>query len=108
MRSVWRGCERTIPGRGLVEVTESVRVGWYRFVATFRVRWSGYVTIILLVGLLGGLSMASIAGARRTQSSFATLMARANSSQLFGLTGVYRSEERRVGKECRSRWSPYH
>ena len=23
-------------------------------------------------------------------------------------TKVYRSEERRVGKECRSRWSPYH
>src|SRR5438093_8652228 len=22
--------------------------------------------------------------------------------------GVYRSEERRVGKECRSRWSQYH
>ena len=22
--------------------------------------------------------------------------------------GNYRSEERRVGKECRSRWSPYH
>src|SRR5256885_10456792 len=22
--------------------------------------------------------------------------------------GVVRSEERRVGKECRSRWSPYH
>src|SRR5256885_12917681 len=22
--------------------------------------------------------------------------------------GVTRSEERRVGKECRSRWSPYH
>src|SRR2546425_1316328 len=26
---------------------------------------------------------------------------------LSGRTG-YRSEERRVGKECRSRWSPYH
>src|SRR5256886_6121111 len=25
----------------------------------------------------------------------------------FGLTQL-RSEERRVGKECRSRWSPYH
>ena len=25
----------------------------------------------------------------------------------FGTNG-YRSEERRVGKECRSRWSPYH
>ena len=24
------------------------------------------------------------------------------------LSNVLRSEERRVGKECRSRWSPYH
>ena len=24
------------------------------------------------------------------------------------LPGFFRSEERRVGKECRSRWSPYH
>ena len=28
---------------------------------------------------------------------------------LLGLVcSIYRSEERRVGKECRSRWSPYH
>src|SRR3989440_13020563 len=26
----------------------------------------------------------------------------------FGESLGYRSEERRVGKECRSRWSPYH
>ena len=26
----------------------------------------------------------------------------------FGCTVCHRSEERRVGKECRSRWSPYH
>ena len=26
----------------------------------------------------------------------------------FVLAGNIRSEERRVGKECRSRWSPYH
>ena len=25
-----------------------------------------------------------------------------------GVEGLKRSEERRVGKECRSRWSPYH
>src|SRR3712207_9391591 len=25
-----------------------------------------------------------------------------------GLPAMARSEERRVGKECRSRWSPYH
>ena len=24
------------------------------------------------------------------------------------LSNIARSEERRVGKECRSRWSPYH
>ena len=28
---------------------------------------------------------------------------------VMGLLGaMMRSEERRVGKECRSRWSPYH
>ena len=26
----------------------------------------------------------------------------------FLASGLFRSEERRVGKECRSRWSPYH
>ena len=26
----------------------------------------------------------------------------------FSIQRAYRSEERRVGKECRSRWSPYH
>ena len=26
----------------------------------------------------------------------------------FDFARSYRSEERRVGKECRSRWSPYH
>ena len=26
----------------------------------------------------------------------------------FGIRTPLRSEERRVGKECRSRWSPYH
>ena len=29
-------------------------------------------------------------------------------SMLSGHMHVFRSEERRVGKECRSRWSPYH
>src|SRR5437588_3823956 len=29
-------------------------------------------------------------------------------AESFDLTYAERSEERRVGKECRSRWSPYH
>ena len=27
---------------------------------------------------------------------------------IVGVGAGFRSEERRVGKECRSRWSPYH
>ena len=32
----------------------------------------------------------------------------ANASYLGSYGNAARSEERRVGKECRSRWSPYH
>ena len=28
--------------------------------------------------------------------------------EALAVIGICRSEERRVGKECRSRWSPYH
>ena len=58
----------------------------------------------------------SVVGSIRTKAADPAL-----GSQVFGFLvrdflpahglnqkGVYRSEERRVGKECRSRWSPYH
>ena len=32
----------------------------------------------------------------------------AGKTTIFNLITGVRSEERRVGKECRSRWSPYH
>ena len=57
-------------------------VAWYRFRATFRRRWPGYLAIVLLIGLVGGLAMASIAGARRTQSSYTTFLASTNPSDL--------------------------
>ena len=31
-----------------------------------------------------------------------------SSDEDISIVGAWRSEERRVGKECRSRWSPYH
>ena len=34
-------------------------------------------------------------------------LAQAPDGAIYAATG-HRSEERRVGKECRSRWSPYH
>ena len=38
----------------------------------------------------------------------AILATKVGMTQIFNEDGVLRSEERRVGKECRSRWSPYH
>ena len=38
----------------------------------------------------------------------ATYNGRAEKDDTLRLTRAVRSEERRVGKECRSRWSPYH
>ena len=38
--------------------------------------------------------------------SYRTLASTNKDLQIYALLG--RSEERRVGKECRSRWSPYH
>src|SRR5258708_30616971 len=34
--------------------------------------------------------------------------AKSSQTPVRDLMSLYRSEERRVGKECRSRWSPYH
>jgi hypothetical protein len=64
-------------------------VAWYRFRATFGRRWSGYLTVALLVGLLGGLAMGAVAAGRRTQSAFATYLASTNPSELRMATGAY-------------------
>jgi hypothetical protein len=67
---------------------EIVRLAPYRFRTTFRRRRGGLVALFLLVGLVGGLAMASVAGARRTASSFTTYWASTNPSDLVGETAV--------------------
>jgi len=57
-------------------------VASYRFRATFRRRWPGYLAIFVLIGLVGGMAMASIAGARRTESSYPTFLTGTNPSDL--------------------------
>jgi hypothetical protein len=57
-------------------------VAWYRFAATFRQRWPGYLTIVLLIGLVGGIAMGAVAAARRTQSAFPAYLASSNASNL--------------------------
>ena len=57
-------------------------VAWYRFAATFGRRWGGYLAVVLLIGLIGGIAMASVAAARRTQSSYPAFLASTNPSDL--------------------------
>jgi MacB-like periplasmic core domain/FtsX-like permease family len=58
----------------------ALRISWYRFWATFSHRWGGYLSLVLLIGLVGGLSMGGFAAARRTQASFSTFLASTNPS----------------------------
>jgi hypothetical protein len=60
----------------------STRVGWFWFRANFARRWANYLTIIVLVGSIGGLALGSVAAARRTQSSYNTFLASTNPSDL--------------------------
>jgi hypothetical protein len=71
------------------EMSQLLGFAWYRFRATFGSRWAGYVTVAVLVGLLGGLAMGAVAGGRRSQSAFATFLASTNPSELRMVTGAY-------------------
>jgi hypothetical protein len=83
-------------------MSDIFRVASYHFRATFGRRWGGYVSFMLLIALAGGLSMASLAAARRTDSSFPIYVASTNPSAVqflsgfddpaFGLTSGYNAE----------------
>ena len=47
-------------------------------------------------------------GTERAHFLLETLIDKARRSGAYLPYNATRSEERRVGKECRSRWSPYH
>src|SRR5580692_97783 len=68
---------------------DTLRVARYRFRCTGSERWAGYLALVLLLGLLGGLAMGSVAAARRTQAAFPAYLASTNPSDLTVLTGLY-------------------
>jgi len=67
----------------------TVRVAWYRFRATFHARRAGYLSLAVLLGLVGGLALAAMAAARRTQSSFPDYTASTNPSDIALITGAW-------------------
>ena len=71
-----------------MHAADAFRVAWYRFGRTLRRRWTGYLAITLLLGLVGGLAMGSVAAARRTQGAYGVYLAATNPSDLIVLTGV--------------------
>ncbi len=63
-------------------------LAWYRFRTALRRRGTEYAALVLVVGLVGGLAMGSVAAARRTASSFSVYWASTNPSDLVGGTGI--------------------
>ena len=66
-----------------------LRLADYRLRSTFRRRWGGYLTLILFVGLAGGLAMGSLAAARRTQSSSPQYLQATDPFELSGFTAEF-------------------
>ncbi|HEY2688091.1 MAG TPA: FtsX-like permease family protein [Streptosporangiaceae bacterium] len=60
----------------------AARVGWYRLRATFRRRLGGYLALAVLIALAGGVAMASVIAARRTDASYPKFLASTNPSDL--------------------------
>src|ERR1039458_4582633 len=63
-------------------MVQGLRIAWYRYRATFARQLTGYLTVVLLIGLIGGIGMAAVAAARRTQSSYPQFLASTNPSNL--------------------------
>jgi hypothetical protein len=61
---------------------EVLGVAWFRFRAGWRHRRGGYLSLVLLIGLVGGVAIGAIAAARRTQSSYPAYMRSTNPSDL--------------------------
>ena len=79
------------------------------FVAIELLDWIGQMGSVQPSGiwlLLGGMGLAVLSNAAHWPKNSAT-KAQTNAQSKTDHAEA-RSEERRVGKECRSRWSPYH
>ena len=66
------------------------------------------ITIFLATAILGTTLMGSAAFAAVPVADQATISVVSAETAWTAAEDGTRSEERRVGKECRSRWSPYH
>jgi hypothetical protein len=64
-------------------------VARYRLRGVLRRGRAGYLAIVLITGLLGGVAMGSVAAARRTQSAYPRILAASNPSDMHVDAGAY-------------------
>ncbi|HXQ18400.1 MAG TPA: FtsX-like permease family protein [Acidimicrobiales bacterium] len=63
-------------------ITQALRVARFRLPSTVARSRGGYLAIVLLIGLIGGIAMASVAAGRRTQSSYPIFLASTNPTDM--------------------------
>lgn len=71
---------------------EVLRTARYHFRATLRSRWRTYAGGIVLLAMLGGVSMAAVAGARRTASAYQRFLADSKAPTMVFDAGGYDAE----------------
>src|SRR2546426_10434645 len=104
------------PGAGVVPWTLPPALPpaaeWQRYLAAaLRFKWVvlGVTLACTALGVLGALLVKPTYVARATVWVQVPLRPARDEGPIWsGQLPISRSEERRVGKECRSRWSPYH
>ena len=106
---IWETCKTYLfqQGRLLVVLEAFIAVCIVYYFWGLQHQGVGKVLLILMwsvVGILGSYSVAWFGIRMNTYANSRTAFAALKGKPL----PLYRSEERRVGKECRSRWSPYH
>src|SRR2546426_1757548 len=93
-----------------------VQTGTLALPALTVTRWSRVIALLAAIALIGGVACLQFGSERIPLADVARILLSGGDETLTGVSGVsrsvivleVRSEERRVGKECRSRWSPYH
>ena len=84
---------RCLPHSALLTLGRGAGILYYRFIKKQRQRAIGQ--------MMAGLAISEEEAKKLVKASFINM-----ATNVFEI--LLRSEERRVGKECRSRWSPYH
>ena len=88
-----------------------LQVSYFVFIGIVGLAHGIYIVNSLGVGkdLVGSKHLVLITGCESFGTGLGGFIAPPITSKFnFGVKPNIRSEERRVGKECRSRWSPYH